>query len=99
MPFKHLLADYSFGAQALAVIVEAYDTALRVLQISLKDQEAKDRLAKLILDIAAEEKELDVADLLEKAMVVWKWESPEPDRQAQPGPRRRRHGSYHGLRF
>jgi hypothetical protein len=83
MPFKHLLAGYSFGAEALAVIVEAYDTALRVLQVSLKDQETKDRLAKLILDIAAKEEELDVADLLEKATAAWGLRDAKPESTAK----------------
>jgi hypothetical protein len=73
MVINRLLSGSAFAPEAFQVIREAYDAALRDLAISDDDDEAKERLARLILAVAGPMETLGAAELCEKATVEWKW--------------------------
>jgi hypothetical protein len=52
MPIRRLLTGYSFVPESVSVITYAYDVALLELKIGPDDEEAKTRLAKLVLQVA-----------------------------------------------
>ena len=71
MPIKRLLSGRDFAPQSVKVLTHVYENALASLTISADDAAAKERLAKLILDIAAPKSTLSVEGLLTEVLIAW----------------------------
>jgi hypothetical protein len=70
MPVEHLMTGSSLAPESVAVISVAYTVVLSELRVGVDCDEAGE-LAKLLLKIASDETELDIAALVAKAKAAW----------------------------
>jgi hypothetical protein len=72
MPLKRLLTGRSFAPEDVVILIHVFEHALCDLKIEASDEESRDELAKLIVQIASD-KALDVENLLDQVKVAWAW--------------------------
>jgi len=71
MSITRLLTGRNFTPEAVAILGQTFERALRDLEIANSDEDSRDELAKLIIEIASAKTDLDVEDLLDQVKVAW----------------------------
>jgi hypothetical protein len=78
MTIQHLLPGSVIPPESISMLDHLFEAALSEVAISEEDEEAKAKLAKLILKIASPLTELGEDELLEKVTAAWGWQNPPP---------------------
>jgi hypothetical protein len=76
MTIQHIPPGFVLAPESASTLDRLFDTAASELEISLEDEEAKAKLAKLILEIASPLTELTEDHLLDKVTAAWGWQNP-----------------------
>jgi hypothetical protein len=78
MTIQQLLPDSVLAPESVSMLDHLLDAALGELAISQEDEDARAKLAKLVLQIAFPLTELSEDDLLDKVTAAWGWQNPPP---------------------